>query len=173
VEAIKKKLKDFDGVTTDSRGRSRVVPLLWHEGLDVQLLSMSLHHIDVAIRGLGVSKERRFISLYGWLEHQHKTLIGNLIGQASKYSLFFSKRTSPLVVFTISATVAMISCGRIVGTMTNLWKIYWTYIAPPPNGPFYSPGQEIFTLMLSYPIISRSSSSSRVMEAGLGRQTCI
>ncbi|KAJ8440959.1 hypothetical protein Cgig2_019988 [Carnegiea gigantea] len=53
MEAIKKKLKDFNGFTIDSRGCYEGLAMLWRKGLDVQLLSMSLHHIVVVVKGLG------------------------------------------------------------------------------------------------------------------------
>ena len=59
--------------------RSGGVATLWCKSLDVQILSMSLHHIDVAIRGLGVLEEWWFTSLYRWLDNQHRTLKGELI----------------------------------------------------------------------------------------------
>ena len=86
MEAIKRKLKDFDGVAIDSRGCSRGVAMLCRKGLDVQLLSISLLHIDVVIKDLGPSAEWCSTGLYGWPEHQHKTLTGNLIRDLHSHS---------------------------------------------------------------------------------------
>ncbi|KAJ8439338.1 LOW QUALITY PROTEIN: hypothetical protein Cgig2_022475 [Carnegiea gigantea] len=48
-------------------------------GLNVSLLTMSLHHVDVIIRDFGGSQEWRFTGLYGYPDSQHKTKTCDLI----------------------------------------------------------------------------------------------
>ncbi|KAJ8453215.1 LOW QUALITY PROTEIN: hypothetical protein Cgig2_008099 [Carnegiea gigantea] len=78
TEVFKRKMQD--------KGRSGDLALLGRKGLDVKLLSMSLHHIEVAIKGLGVSNEWRFTGIYGWPENQFQTLTGELIYDLSNRS---------------------------------------------------------------------------------------
>ena len=42
-------LGDFTGIYVDARGRSRGLTLLWDSNVNVQLLSLSLNHIDTSI----------------------------------------------------------------------------------------------------------------------------
>ncbi|KAJ8424246.1 hypothetical protein Cgig2_000639 [Carnegiea gigantea] len=79
MEFIKKKLRNYDGIVVDSGGRSEGVAMLWCKDLDVKLLFMSLNHIDVMIKGPGVTEEWRFTGIYDWLENQNKTRTWDLI----------------------------------------------------------------------------------------------
>ena len=72
METIRKTLKDFDVIAADHIGRSGGVAMLWRKGLALQLLSMSRHRIDVALKVLGLW------SL--WLaKNQHKTYTCSLV----------------------------------------------------------------------------------------------
>jgi len=51
MEAIKRKLGNYNGVSVDSRGRSGGVAMLWDKSTNVTLSSRSSHHIDVMYRG--------------------------------------------------------------------------------------------------------------------------
>ncbi|KAJ8424679.1 hypothetical protein Cgig2_014151 [Carnegiea gigantea] len=47
METIKKRCRYYNGVADDTKGCSRSVALLWKKDIDVSLMPISLHHIDV------------------------------------------------------------------------------------------------------------------------------
>lgn len=49
---IRDRLGEFDGLVVDSRG----LALFWRKNLEVELRTMSLHHIDVEVKG-GLGEE--------------------------------------------------------------------------------------------------------------------
>lgn len=60
-------------------GRRGGLCLLWKEGVDVNILSASLHHIDALMHGAGTSQTWRFSGIYGWAEEQNKPLTWQLL----------------------------------------------------------------------------------------------
>jgi len=66
MENVKKKIKGYKGAVADARRRYGGVVLLWQKGLNVSLLTMSLHHVDVIIHDFGGSQEWYFIGLYDY-----------------------------------------------------------------------------------------------------------
>ncbi|KAJ8431052.1 hypothetical protein Cgig2_005401 [Carnegiea gigantea] len=68
MTVVIRKLKNYDGITVDARG----VAMLWSKGLDVTLLSMSLNHVDISVKGVGAMHEWHFTGIYGWPESHSK-----------------------------------------------------------------------------------------------------
>ncbi|XP_074304103.1 uncharacterized protein LOC141638656 [Silene latifolia] len=62
----------YDGVGVDSVGRSAGVAILWREGVEVDVISSTAHHIDEAIRGVFNVDEWRLTGVYGWSRHEDK-----------------------------------------------------------------------------------------------------
>jgi len=54
MEDILHNIGDFFGIFMDARGRDDGLALLWEKNVTVDLLSCSLHHIDVSISVDGV-----------------------------------------------------------------------------------------------------------------------
>lgn len=71
MEGLKRKPKDFKGITMDARGRSGGIDMLLKKGLDVSLLSISLNHVDVTVRELSGPGEWHFTGVYGHLENHN------------------------------------------------------------------------------------------------------
>ncbi|KAJ8435568.1 hypothetical protein Cgig2_020030 [Carnegiea gigantea] len=86
LEAIKKKFRDIDGFTTNARGRSGGVALLWKKGLDVSLMSILLHHMDVAVQNVRCSPNWWFMGLYGYSETYNKYTTCDLLKDLKEHS---------------------------------------------------------------------------------------
>ncbi|KAJ8438476.1 LOW QUALITY PROTEIN: hypothetical protein Cgig2_008963 [Carnegiea gigantea] len=87
MESIKMKLKDFDGIAMDARGQSSGLAMFWKKSLDVSLLSISLHHIDITISLLQGSQEKwQFTGVYGYPENHYKLKTCNLIRDLHDHS---------------------------------------------------------------------------------------
>ncbi|XP_074305507.1 uncharacterized protein LOC141640720 [Silene latifolia] len=63
---------DYVGVGIDSIGRSAGMAILWKEGVDVEIISSTAHHIDVVVRGLFNLNEWRLTGIYGWSNNEEK-----------------------------------------------------------------------------------------------------
>ena len=72
-------LGDYHGLFVDARGRSGGLGLLWLETVTMNLLSCSLHHIDVTIQWENDDNLWRFSGIYGWPEKQLKEKTRELI----------------------------------------------------------------------------------------------
>lgn len=69
----------------DSRGRLGSLALLWRKEIDIELKSMSLHHVDVMVRsGIG-NEEWRCTGFYGWLEVHNRHLSWKLLETLSTH----------------------------------------------------------------------------------------
>lgn len=78
-DRVRNKLGDFHCLAVDSVGRSGGLALLWRKDVVVDLLSMSVHHIDVVVRdGLG-EEEWRCTGFYGWPETHNRHLSWSLL----------------------------------------------------------------------------------------------
>ncbi|XP_021715945.1 uncharacterized protein LOC110683843 [Chenopodium quinoa] len=67
-------------------GRSGGLALLWRKGLDVVLQSMSVHHIDVEVRGGLGDMLWRMTGFYGWPEVQNRHLSWSLLRELASHS---------------------------------------------------------------------------------------
>lgn len=76
---IKSKLRDFEGLAVDSMGRAGGLALMWRKDVDVVLRTMSVHHIDVVVRGGLGEDEWRLTGFYGWPETQCRHLSWKLL----------------------------------------------------------------------------------------------
>ena len=56
MAAIKHRIRVFEGVYSDSRGRAEGLALLWKKEVKVSLISHSFNHIDVEVEELGVKR---------------------------------------------------------------------------------------------------------------------
>ncbi|KAJ8433181.1 hypothetical protein Cgig2_025572 [Carnegiea gigantea] len=72
MENVKKKLKDFDGVATNTRRHSGGVTLLGKKRLDVSLMSISLNLVDVTAKNVRCLREWRFTDIYVYPETHNK-----------------------------------------------------------------------------------------------------
>ncbi|XP_074318307.1 uncharacterized protein LOC141655110 [Silene latifolia] len=66
------RLGGYKGVGADSMGRSAGVAVLWKEGVEVEVISVSAHHIGVSVKGLFGIDEWRLSGFYGWVRHEDK-----------------------------------------------------------------------------------------------------
>ncbi|XP_074297839.1 uncharacterized protein LOC141628625 [Silene latifolia] len=66
------RLGGYEEVGTDSIGRSAGVALLWKEGVEVDVISTSAHHLDVFVKGLFGVDVWRLTGFYGWARHEDK-----------------------------------------------------------------------------------------------------
>ncbi|KAL2925745.1 Copper homeostasis protein cutC-like protein, partial [Bienertia sinuspersici] len=69
----------FHGVFIDCAGHRGGLALLWNPELEVELLSMSLYHIDCRICWLNREEWWRFTRLYGWCEGNTRHLTCKLL----------------------------------------------------------------------------------------------
>ena len=86
LEAIKKKFGDFDGFATNARGRSGGVALLWKKGLDVSLMSILLHHMDIAVKNVGCLPDWWIMGLYGYSETHNRYKTCDLVKDLKEHS---------------------------------------------------------------------------------------
>ncbi|XP_074301205.1 uncharacterized protein LOC141632563 [Silene latifolia] len=63
---------DYVGFGIDSVGQSAGLTILWREGVEVEIISSTAHHIDVAIRGLLNLDEWRLTGVYGLSRNKDK-----------------------------------------------------------------------------------------------------
>ncbi|KAJ8434275.1 hypothetical protein Cgig2_009250 [Carnegiea gigantea] len=51
MNVVRRKLKNYEGIAVDARSHSGGVAMLWTKGLDVTLLSTSLNHVEITVKG--------------------------------------------------------------------------------------------------------------------------
>ena len=61
---------DYFGIFVDARRRVGGLALLWDKHVTVDLLSFSLHRIDVFITDEGDDTSWRFSNIYSWFKSQ-------------------------------------------------------------------------------------------------------
>ena len=86
LNVVRKKLTNYKGIAVDARGRSGGVAMLWTKGLDVTLLSMSLNHVDIAMKRVGVLNKWHFTGIYGWPESHNKERTCSMIRNFHSHS---------------------------------------------------------------------------------------
>ena len=86
MENFVHQLGDFTGVYVDARGRSGDLALLWDNSVSVQLLSLSLNHIDTTISLDGEDVIWRFTAIYGWSGSRDKWKTAYMISDLATHS---------------------------------------------------------------------------------------
>ncbi|KAK9734769.1 hypothetical protein RND81_04G162300 [Saponaria officinalis] len=86
MEGIRDRIRQFEGVYADSNGRSAGLAILWKEGISVEVISSTSHHLDVKIKGLFGEREWRLTGFYGWADTEEKRLSWQLLRDIKGYS---------------------------------------------------------------------------------------
>ena len=68
METILHAIGDYFGIFVDAKGRDGGLALLWNKDVSIDLLSLSLHHIDMCIADERGGAPWWFSGIYGWLE---------------------------------------------------------------------------------------------------------
>lgn len=76
---VQRRLGDFEWLPVDLRGRLGGLALLWEKGIDVALSTMSVHHIDVRVKGGLGEEEWRLTGFYGWPEVHNRHISWKLL----------------------------------------------------------------------------------------------
>ncbi|XP_021747551.1 uncharacterized protein LOC110713405 [Chenopodium quinoa] len=83
---VRAKFPGYDGLAVDSCRRSGGVALFWLKGIEVNLQSMSIHHMDVLLK-LGTSNVVwRLTRFYGWSEVHNRHLSWRLLEDLARQS---------------------------------------------------------------------------------------
>lgn len=83
---VQRRLGEFEGLVVDSMGRSGGLELLWRKGIDIVLSTMSVHHIDVTVRGGLGEEEGSLTGFYGWPEVHNRHLSWQLLTELATQS---------------------------------------------------------------------------------------
>ncbi|KAK9724485.1 hypothetical protein RND81_05G076200 [Saponaria officinalis] len=86
MEGVRKRIGGYEGVYSDACGRSAGVAILWKEGIRVEVISSTSHHLDVKITGLFGEKEWRLTGFYGWAATKDKQRSWQLLRDIKAFS---------------------------------------------------------------------------------------